>query len=57
MTKLEQQIDEIVEKWWDEMALPQSARIIINKQTFKLAVLDGYGLGLEAAREINKGEV
>ncbi len=23
----------------------------------KLAVLDGYGLGLEAARKINKGEV
>ena len=50
MTKLEQQVDEIVEKRWDEIM-----RNISCRQTLKLAVLDGYALGLEAARKINKG--
>ncbi len=51
-TKLEKQVDEIVDSQWSEITY--STRCA--RRTLKLAVLDGYGLGLEAARKINKGE-
>ena len=53
MTKLEKQVDEIVEKRWIEITPLQLKK---DKYTLKLAVLDGYALGLEAARKINKGD-
>ena len=46
---LEKQVDEIVEKRWAGMSRSTEQ----EKQTLKLAILDGYGLGLEVAKKIN----
>jgi hypothetical protein len=48
---MEQEIDEIVEKRLPELMSPANV-LNFNKKTLKLAVLDGYKAGLEAAQKV-----